>query len=125
MVLGTKYEIELEDDLGTVSGTVVAFDPPAGTDVPVVIGLEPHEGIQDRLAGAVKVASGRQEAGLIPKTAVSKRGDVAIVRAWNTDSKSIGERTVKLGREIGPDVVILAGVFKGDSVVVPGRQPRK
>jgi multidrug efflux pump subunit AcrA (membrane-fusion protein) len=123
MALSAKFDVELDDDLGTVKGTVSAFDPPVGTDVPVVLSLEPHEGIADRTAGAVRVASGRIEAGLVPRTAVTKRGDVPIVRVWDPVSKSITERTVKLGETIGPDVVVLGGAFAGDSVVVPGRKP--
>jgi multidrug efflux pump subunit AcrA (membrane-fusion protein) len=123
MELGTKFDVELDDDQGTVRGTVSAFDPAVGPDVPVVLSLEPHEGIMDRTAGAVRVASGRIEAGLIPKTAVTHHGDVPIVRAWDPATKSITERTVKLGDTIGPDVVVLGGVFAGDSVVVPGRKP--
>lgn len=120
MPLGTSFAVVLESDIGTVKGTVVEFEKPEGTDIPVVLQLEPHEGIEDRLDGTVRVASGQIEVGLVPKTAVVKRGDVPIVRVWDSATRSIGERTVKLGDEIGPDVVILAGAFEGDSVVVPG-----
>jgi multidrug efflux pump subunit AcrA (membrane-fusion protein) len=120
MPLATSFDVVLEGDLGTVKGTVIEFDKPEGTDVPVVLALEPHEGIEDQLNGTVRVASGRVEAGLLPKTAVVKRGDVPIVRVWDASARSVGERTVRLGEEIGPDVVILAGAFEGDSVVVPG-----
>ena len=123
MALSTKFDVELDDDLGIVKGTVSGFDPPVGSDVPVVLALEPHEGIADRTVGAVRVASGRIEAGLIPRTAVTKHGDVPIVRVWDPVSKSITERTVKLGDAIGPDFVVLGGVFEGDSIVVPGRKP--
>ena len=123
MALGTKLDVELDDDMGRVKGTVSGFDPPLGTDVPVVLSLEPHEGIADRAAGAVRVASGHIEAGLVPRTAVTRRGDVPIVRVWDPVSKSFTERTVKLGEAIGPDVVVLGGVFEGDSIVVPGRKP--
>jgi len=122
MVLNTKFDVELDDDMGTVKGTVAAFDPPIGTDVPVVLTLEAHEGIADRTAGAVRVASGRIEAGLVPATAITHRGDVPIVRVWDPVSKSITERTVKLGATIGPDVVVLGGAFAGDSIVVPGKK---
>jgi len=122
MNLNTKFDVELDDDMGTVKGTVAAFDPPIGTDVPVVLTLEPHEGIADRTAGAVRVPSGRIEAGLVPATAVTRRGDVPIVRVWDPVSKSITERTVKLGATIGPDVVVIGGAFAGDSVVVPGKK---
>jgi multidrug efflux pump subunit AcrA (membrane-fusion protein) len=120
MPLGTSFDVVLEGDLGTVKGAVIDFEKPEGTDVPVVLQLEPHEGIEDRLEGTVRVASGRVEVGLVPKTAVTKRGDVPIVRVWDPATRAVGERTVKLGEEIGPDVVILAGAFEGDSVVVPG-----
>lgn len=122
MALGTKFDVELESDIGTVTGTVTEFLPPLGTDVPVVLALGPHQGIEDRLAGTVRVASGRVEAGLVPKSAITMRGKVPIVRVWDPESKSITERTVKLGAEIPPDVVVLAGAFAKDSVVVPGKK---
>src|SRR6185295_3985837 len=53
MVMGTKYAVELEADVGTVSGTVVEFLGPVGEDVPVVLALDPHEGIAERLHGTV------------------------------------------------------------------------
>jgi hypothetical protein len=34
----------------------------------------------------------------------------------------IAEKSVLLGAAVGPDVVVLSGVFAGDSVVVPGRK---
>jgi multidrug efflux pump subunit AcrA (membrane-fusion protein) len=47
---------------------------------------------------------------------------VAIARVWDPSSKSITERTLKLGENVGADVVVLGGVFAGDSVVVPGKK---
>jgi hypothetical protein len=122
MEISKKFVVDLADDKGSVKGVVVSFEAPVDTDVPVVIALEPHEGIEARLAGTVRVASGRKEAGLIPKSAVIKRGDASFVRAYDAESKSIGEKSVVLGAEIGADVVVLSGVFTGDSVVVPGRK---
>jgi hypothetical protein len=122
MALGLKFDVELEADIGAVAGTVAEFLPPQVNDVPVVLALAPHQGIEDRLGGTVRVASGRVEAGLVPKSAVTLRGKVPIVRIWDPESKSITERTVKLGAEIPPDVVILAGAFAKDSIVVPGRK---
>jgi hypothetical protein len=124
MELSKKFVVELADDKGSVRGTVTSYEAPIDTDVPVVIALEPHEGIEARLAGTVRVASGRKEAGLIPKAAVVKHGDASFVRAWDAESKSIGEKSVLLGGEIGSDVVVLSGVFAGDSIVVPGKKPR-
>ena len=120
MPLGAKFEVVLDHDLGTVSGSVIEFQNPEGTDIPVLLALEPHEGIEDELDGSIRVASGRAEAGLVPKTAIVMRGDVPVVRVWEPATRAVSDKTVKLGAEIGPDVVILAGVFEGDSVVVPG-----
>jgi multidrug efflux pump subunit AcrA (membrane-fusion protein) len=125
MELSKQFVVELDADKGSVKGTVTSYEAPIDTDVPVVIALEPHEGIEARLAGTVRVATGRKEAGLVPKTAVFKRGEASFVRAYDPESKSIGEKSILVGGEIGPDVVVLAGVFAGDSVVVPGRKPRQ
>ncbi len=124
MAIGTKFTVELDEDKGSVAGVVSKFMPAVSTDVPVVLALEPHEGIEARLAGTIRVPTGRREAGLLPKSAVEKRGEAAIVRAYDPDSRSYGEKSVTLGGEIGPDYVVLSGVFAGDSVVVPGKKPR-
>ena len=121
MSLGVKFEVVLDHDLGTVNGAVIEFQNPEGGDIPVVLALEPHEGIEDQLDGTIRVASGRAEAGLVPKTAIVMRGDVPVVRVWDAESRSTVDKTVRLGVEIGPDVVILAGAFEGDSVIVPGQ----
>ena len=120
MAMGAKFEVALDHDAGNVKGSVIEFDQPEGSDVPVHLALEPHEGIDAELEGTIRVASGRAEAGLVPKTAITMRGDVPIVRMWDPVARSVSEKTVKLGAEIGPDVVILAGAFEGDSVIVPG-----
>jgi len=125
MEISKKFAVELDDDKGTVQGTVVSYEAAVGNDVPVVLALEPHEGIEARLAGGVKVASGRREAGLVPKTAIIKRGEATFVRVFDPESHGIGEKSVQLGAEIGPDVVVLMGVYGGDSVVVPGRKSNK
>jgi multidrug efflux pump subunit AcrA (membrane-fusion protein) len=122
MEISKKFVVELEGDKGSVAGTVVSYEPPVATDVPVVLALDPHEGIEARLSGTVRVASGRREAGLLPKSAVVKRGEASFVRAWDPESKMIAEKSVLLGAAVGPDVVVLSGVFAGDSVVVPGRK---
>lgn len=121
MPLGSKFKVELEAEKGVVEGTVTEFEGGTADSVSVVLALAPHEGIEDQLAGEVRVATGRIEAGLIPKTAVTMSGPVPTVRAWDPVSKSIETRTLRLGEEVGPDVVVLAGVFEGDTVLVPGR----
>jgi len=120
MAMGAKFEVTLDNELGAVRGAVIEFEQAEGSDIPVHLALEPREGIDAELEGTVRVASGRAEAGLVPKTAIVMRGDVPVVRVWDPAARSVGERTVKLGAEIGPDVVILAGAFEGDSVIVPG-----
>lgn len=122
MALGTKFDVVLQDNLGTVRGEVSQFLDPVDTDVPVVLALEPHEGVEQRLKGTVKVPTGKREAGLVPKKACFKEGDLSFVRVWDPDSKSIGKKSVKLGDAKGDDVVVLAGVFAGDSIVCPGRR---
>jgi hypothetical protein len=125
MSLGTKFDVDLDDDKGSVAGAVVEYAPPVAEDVPVVIGLEPHEGIQEHLSGAVRVKTGRQEAGLVPKSAIQKTATgVAFVRTWDAAAGKIAQKTVKLGDEVGEDVVVLAGVFTDDSVLVPGAKQR-
>jgi multidrug efflux pump subunit AcrA (membrane-fusion protein) len=121
MHLSRKFEIDLAEDWGKVTGTVTQFKDQVGDEVPVVLALEAHQGLEPGLDGTIRLPTGKKEVGLVPRLAVQRRADVPYVRVWDADSKSILEKTVRTGDELGPDVIILAGVFPGDSVVVPGK----
>jgi hypothetical protein len=123
--IGEKFDVTLDDELGTVVGTVVEYGAPVGADISVVLALEPHAGIEARLTGSIEVVAGKKEIGLVPRIAIEKRGEVQVVRVWDPDTRSIGERTVRTGPEVGADRIVLAGVFVGDQVVVPGRRGRE
>lgn len=120
MPLGAKFDVVLDDDLGHVQGTVTEFGAATPGDTKVTLLLAPHAGIVTLAEGSVRVASGQREAGLVPKSAVVMRGDVAFIRAWDPESHAISERSLSLGGEVGTDCVVLAGAFEGDTVVVPG-----
>ncbi len=123
--IGAKVEVELVDDLGTVTGTVTAHDellgkplPQVGGHVTVIVGLEEHDGIENELSGRLMLPSTKRVVGLVPRGAVRYEGDAAIVRVW--EDGEVLERTVKAGGLEGDDVVIEYGIFPGDQVVVPG-----
>ena len=122
MPLTSKFDVALEDEIGTVKGVVTDFEESVGDAVPVVLGLEPHDGLEEDLAGTVKVVSSRKEVGLVPRVSVIRRSDLAFLRVWDPESDSISEKSVLLGDDVGDDVIVLAGAFTGDSVVVPGRK---
>ena len=123
--MGAELEIELEDGLGTVQGTVTSLGetaegrlPALGGQVNVILGLAAHEGLEDGLAGEVRVPASRQVAGLVPKKAVEWRDGVAVVRV--AEAGTILERTLRIDGEEGDDYRVLYGVNVGESVVVPG-----
>ncbi len=123
--LGTELSVELEDDLGTVVGTVNSLGETSegrveslSGYVSVVLGLEEHEGVETDLAGVVRVPVSVQTVALVPKNAVEWRGDVPVVRVAADDE--FLERTLKIDGEFGDDYVVLYGVAVGEFLVVPG-----
>ena len=123
--IGTKLDIQLADDLGVVVGTVNSHGKTTtgqvealGGHVGVILGLEPHEGIEDNLAGAIRVPASKQQAALVPKKAVSWHEDVPTVRVF--EDGEILERTLRIDGEEGDSYIALYGVNVGESVVVPG-----
>jgi multidrug efflux pump subunit AcrA (membrane-fusion protein) len=124
--LGTKLSIELEDDLGTVIGTVNSHGETTEGHlealsgyVQVILGLEEHEGVEKNLVGVIRVPVSVQTASLVPKKAVEWRGDTPVVRVAEGDE--FLERSLRIDGEIGEDFVVLYGVGVGEQVVVPDR----
>lgn len=122
--IGTRLDVVLEHDLGTVKGTVNSLGETSQGDiatvggyVSVVIGLDQHEGVEPDLGGVVRVPSSRLAAALVPKRAVEWREDVPVVRVW--EDGGILERTLRIEREEGDDYVALYGVAVGERIVVP------
>jgi len=118
--LGAKLRVDLEN--GTVAeGTVTSYDDaPEGSSM-LVLGLEAATGLEKDLSGTVSVPTTREEVALVPRKAVSKRGEVQVVRVFETDTKSVGERTIVTDGAIGEDLIVTAGVYAGEAVVVPDR----
>ena len=123
--MGATFEIELEDDLGTVTGTVNSLG--LSTDgrieslsgyVQVVMGLEEHEGVEKDLVGIVRIPVSVQTAALVPKKAVEWRGETPVVRVAEGDE--FLEKSLRIDGEVGEDYVVLYGVGVGEFVVVPG-----
>ena len=123
--MGTRLDIQLDDDLGTVKGTVNSLGDTTEGRLPappgfvnVILGLDEHEGLEPDLAGMIRVPASKQIAGLVPKAAVEWRGDVPVVRVF--EDGEILERTLRLDGEEGDQYIVLYGVNVGESVVVPG-----
>lgn len=123
--IGSQFEIELEDDLGTVTGTVNSHG--LSTDgrlqslsgyVQVIMGLEAHEGVEKDLVGIVRIPVSVQTAALVPKDAVEWREEVPVVRVAEGDE--FLERSLKIDGEVGESYVVLYGVSVGEHVVAPG-----
>ncbi len=123
--IGAKLDIRLEDDLGSVVGTVTSHGATTegrlvavGGYVNVILSLAEHEGIEENLGGVVRIPASKQTAALVPQKAVTWRGDVPIARVF--EDGEILERTLRVEGEQGDAYVVLYGVNVGESVVVPG-----
>lgn len=116
--IGAKLTVDLDANLGTTGGTVTAIDPAGDESVLLTIGLEPKEGFDDGLGASVRVPASKQEVALVPKAAVGEREGVRVVRVFETDDRTVAERTIQVDGEQGSDWIVVAGVFPGEHVVV-------
>jgi multidrug efflux pump subunit AcrA (membrane-fusion protein) len=117
--MGAKLTAELEGGLGEVTGTVASFEPATEGSTFLVIGLDPKEGLEVDMRASLRVPTTKREVGLVPKAAVEQRGTVKVVRAFEPSDRTICERTIVTDGEQGTDWIVVAGVFPGDSIVVP------
>ena len=120
--IGAQTTVDLAEERGSVRGTVASIDTGEGEDVNVVLSLEAHEGVEPGLPGTIRVVTGKKEVGVVPKTAVTWRGEVPVVRVWESDSRAIAERTLRIEGEVGDQYIVLYGVLPGEAIVVPGRE---
>lgn len=118
--LGAKFQVEFEN--GTrAEGTVTGYEAAPEGSATLVLGMEATPGLEQDLRGSVRVPTSKEEVALVPKKAVTRRGGVAVVRVFENDTRSVAERTIATDGEIGDDLVVTAGVFAGEAVVVPDR----
>ncbi len=122
--VGATLEIELEDGLGTVEGTVATLGEtadgrsPVGGFVEIVMSLPEHEGYEEDLAGALLVPVSQETACLVPATAiVESRDDEALVRV--VDGDGVRDVSVRTAGTEGTDVIVRYGVTPDDAVLVP------
>ncbi|MCG3133247.1 MAG: hypothetical protein HMLKMBBP_00372 [Planctomycetes bacterium] len=120
--LGAKVEVDIEAGVGRTGGVVAAFEEATEGQQRLVIQLDPTPGLERDLAGTLEVPVATSVVGLVPKGAVQRKGNVDVVRVWETDTKSIGERTVVLGGEHEGQWIVTAGVLAGEHVVVTERR---
>ncbi len=122
--LGREVLIHLDAGIGDVRGTVTAHDATGerNLDVPggymaVVASLPPTPGVEQDLAGELRLAAAVKKVGLVPQRAVTWRGDTGVVRV--AEDGEVLERTIQHGAKVGDDIIVLYGVFPGESVLVP------
>lgn len=129
--LGARLKVDLAANLGQTEGTVSGFeDAPEGWIV-LLVALDPKEGYEQDLDATVRVPASKAEVALVPKSAVTTREGVKIVRVYEPGDGprgaggSIGERTILTDGEQGDDWIVTAGVLPGESVVVPDEATRR
>ncbi len=100
---------------GNVSDTVPAVDPRSRT-FKVFIALPPEKNMQSGLYARVKIPVGQQELLLVPAAAVVNKGQLTGVYLVNANGV-IAYRLVRLGKQYGEDIEILAGLKPGDTII--------
>lgn len=122
--LGAKLTAELESSFGKVNGVVTGYEPAPEGWTMLVVGLEAKEGLEPEMVANLRVPTSKREVALVPKSAVTDRQGVKVVRVWEPEDHMVVERTLLVDGDQDRDWVVVAGVFPGDNVVVPGRGGR-
>ena len=119
---GSPLQVTI-DSIGTtfaakIDEIVPAADPGSRTFI-AKIALN-QKGLKSGMFGRGAISLGTSVNGItVPKNAIVERG--ALTSVWVLDKQNIASmRIVKLGRQTGDRVAILAGLTEGDHVVVSG-----
>lgn len=123
--LGARLTVDLSANLGQTTGTVSGYEEAPEGWIGLLVALDPKAGYEVDLDASVRVPASKAEFALVPKAAVSARADAAtgqsvkVVRVYEASDRSIAERTILTDGEQGADWIVTAGVFPGESIVVP------
>jgi RND family efflux transporter MFP subunit len=115
---GTAVEVTIEDQpaRGTVEGVV-----PAGSGATYTVNAiveNPGRRFLPHSAATLAVPAGEpRRVAVVPAAAVTRDGDLTGVRVVRDGAVEL--RWVRLGRRVGTDIEVLAGLAAGDTVVVP------
>jgi RND family efflux transporter MFP subunit len=118
---GTAVDVVIEGIAarGTIEGVVPA---PSGQSYTVNVIVDNADGrFLAQSAATVLLPAGRRTAVLVPAAAVTRDGDLAGVRLPAGGVAAL--RWVRLGRTVGAEVEILAGLAAGDTVLVAAATP--
>lgn len=119
--IGGRVTADLEANLGQGAGVVTGYEPAPEGWTTLVVAMDPKEGLEQDLGATLRVPTSQREVALVPKSAVAQRGDVKVVRVWEPADGAVVERTILTDGDRGDRWVVVAGVFPGESVVVPSR----
>jgi RND family efflux transporter MFP subunit len=115
---GTAVDVRIEDQpaRGTVEGVV-----PAGSGATYTVNViveNPGRRFLPHSAATLAIPAGEpRRVAVVPAAAVARDGDLTGVRLVREGKVDV--RWVRLGRQVGTDIEVLAGVAAGDAVVVP------
>jgi RND family efflux transporter MFP subunit len=116
---GMEVEVEISalkaKMRGKVSETVQAVDPRSRT-YKIFIALPAEANLHSGLFARVKIPVGRQELLLVPPGALVKRGQLTGLYVVDAN-RVITYRLVRLGKEYGGKVEILAGLQPGTTII--------
>lgn len=102
---------------GTVAEVVPAVDPSARSFLIKITLTDP--GLQSGLFAKVKIPVGTKEAILVPRSAVVDKGQLTGVYVVGPEG-IVSYRLVRLGRDYGKQVEVLAGLKGPEKVIVEG-----
>jgi len=117
--VGDEVQAEIESLNIVCNATVSEIVPQASTQSRSfqvkVVGPCP-EGVYPGMYGKLHIPLDEQKLLVIPSSTVQRVGQLTLVKVF--DGQSILTRSVRLGRRIGDDVEVLAGLDEGEQVVL-------
>jgi membrane fusion protein, multidrug efflux system len=116
--LGVRIDALTRTCEGEVSEIVPESDVASRSFIVKVIGPCPPD-IHPGMFGRLLIPLNEEKVLVIPQAAVRHVGQLSTVDVADAEGKTLHRRVVQVGRSIGADVEVLAGVQEGERVAVP------
>ncbi len=114
------FRNQLYPEFGKISFIDRAVDPQTGTIKMRIVFPNPNQTLRAGMSGTLMVLSTSQKSVVIPYKAINEQLGEFFV--YMPDSAKATQRKVKLGKQIGKNIIIKDGLTEGETIITEGIQ---